>query len=56
MDHMFLKADLEKITSFLRSQGNPDYIEEITKFQESNTSDEFVRVKSKTNYMMLLLR
>ena len=35
------EADLEKITSFLRSQGNPDYIEEITKFQESNTSDEF---------------
>ena len=34
------EADLEKITSFLRSQGNPDYIEEITKFQESNTSDE----------------
>ena len=34
------EADLEKITSFLRSQGNPDYIEEITKFQESNTSVE----------------
>ena len=34
------EADLEKITSFLRSQGNPDYIEEITKFQGSNISDE----------------
>jgi len=33
------EGDLEKITSFLRSQGNPDYIEEITTIQDSNTAD-----------------
>ena len=29
------EGEIEKITSFLRSQGNPDYIEEITKIQEN---------------------
>ncbi len=33
------EGDLEKITSFLRSQGNPDYIEEITTIQDSITAD-----------------
>jgi len=33
------EGDLEKITSFLRSQGNPDYIEEITTIQDSSTAD-----------------
>ncbi len=33
------EGDLEKITSFLRSQGNPDYIEEITIIQDSSTAD-----------------
>ena len=33
------EGDLEKITSFLRSQGNPDYIEEITTIQDNNIAD-----------------
>ena len=33
------EEDLEKITSFLRSQGNPDYIKEITTIQDSSTGD-----------------
>ena len=33
------EGDLEKITSFLRSQGNPDYIEEITTIQDNATTD-----------------
>ena len=33
------EGDLEKITSFLRSQGNPDFIEEITTIQDSSTAD-----------------
>ena len=33
------EGELEKITSFLRSQGNPDYIEEITTIQDSSTAD-----------------
>ena len=30
------ETEIEKIASFLRSQGNPDYIEEITKIKNSN--------------------
>jgi len=33
------EGDLEKITSFLRSQGNPNYIEEITTIQDNNIAD-----------------
>ena len=33
------EGDLEKINSFLRSQGNPDYVEEITMVQDSNMAD-----------------
>tara|TARA_Y100001970_G_scaffold293038_1_gene437335 strand:- start:1257 stop:3137 length:1881 start_codon:yes stop_codon:yes gene_type:complete len=33
------EGDLEKINSFLRSQGNPDYVEEITTIQDSNMAD-----------------
>ena len=33
------EEDLEKITSFLRSQGNPDYVEEITAIQDSISVD-----------------
>ena len=33
------EGEIEKITSFLRSQGNPDYIEEITAFQDSSATD-----------------
>ena len=33
------EGDLEKITSFLRSQGNPDYIKEITTIQDNNIAD-----------------
>ena len=33
------EGEIEKITSFLRSQGNPDYIEEITAFQDSSVTD-----------------
>ena len=31
--------EIEKITSFLRAQGNPDYIEEITQQKKSETND-----------------
>ena len=34
------ESEIEKITSFLRSQGNPDYIEEITKFEEKSMNDK----------------
>ena len=37
MGPIFLK---EKITSFLRSQGNPDYIVEITTIRDSNIADD----------------
>ena len=30
------EGEIEKITSFLRSQGNPDYIEEITSIQDNS--------------------
>jgi len=33
------ESEIEKITSFLRSQGNPDYIEEITKIKETDLTD-----------------
>ncbi len=33
------EGDLEKINSFLRSQGNPDYVEEITTIQDNNMAD-----------------
>ena len=33
------EVEIEKITSFLRSQGNPDYIEEITTIQDNATTD-----------------
>ena len=33
------EGEIEKITSFLRSQGNPDYIEEITTNQNIGTGD-----------------
>ena len=32
------ETEIEKIASFLRSQGNPDYIEEITKIKNSNVA------------------
>ncbi len=34
------EGEIEKITSFLRSQGNPDYIEEITTIRDSNIADD----------------
>ena len=33
------EVEIEKITSFLRSQGNPDYIEEITTIQDNSMAD-----------------
>ena len=33
------EGEIEKITSFLRSQGSPDHIEEITKIQDNSTID-----------------
>ena len=33
------EGEIEKITSFLRSQGNPDYVEEITAIQDSISVD-----------------
>ena len=33
------EREIEKITSFIRSQGNPDYIEEITTIQDNNIAD-----------------
>ena len=33
------ETEIEKITSFLRSQGNPDYIDEITKIKNSGITD-----------------
>ena len=34
------EEEIEKIASFLRSQGNPDYVDEITTIQDSNTTDD----------------
>ena len=34
------EGEIEKITSFLRSQGNPDYIEDITTIRDSNIADD----------------
>tara|TARA_B100001540_G_scaffold72050_2_gene65017 strand:+ start:135 stop:2189 length:2055 start_codon:yes stop_codon:yes gene_type:complete len=33
------ESEIEKITSFLRSQGKPDHIEEITRISETNSGD-----------------
>ena len=33
------EKEIEKITSFLRAQGSPDYIEEITQQKKSETND-----------------
>jgi len=33
------EAEIEKITSFLRSQGNPDYIEEVTTIRDNDIAD-----------------
>ncbi len=33
------EGEIEKITSFLRSQGNPDYMEEITTIQDNNINE-----------------
>ena len=33
------EGEIEKITSFLRSQGNPDYMEEITVIKDNNIND-----------------
>ena len=34
------EVEIEKITSFLRSQGNPDYIEEITTIKDKSINDD----------------
>jgi len=34
------EVEIEKITSFLRSQGNPDYIEEITAIKDKSINDD----------------
>ncbi len=34
------EAEIEKISNFLRSQGNPDYIDEITEFNDSQSNKE----------------
>ena len=34
------EGEIEKITSFLRSQGNPDYMEEITTVQDNSLLDD----------------
>ena len=33
------EGEIEKITSFLRTQGNPDYMEEITVIKDNNIND-----------------
>ena len=33
------ESEIEKVNSFLRSQGNPDYIDEITVNNKSDTKD-----------------
>ena len=38
-DRQNAEKEIEKITSFLRVQGNPDYIEEITQQKKSETND-----------------
>jgi len=34
------ESEIEKVNSFLRSQGEPDYIDEITKIKDSNSVDD----------------
>jgi len=49
------ESEIEKVNSFLRSQGKPDYIDEITLIRENefNTSEEDDDVKDELYYKAL---
>ena len=47
--------EIEKINSFLRSQAEPDYVEEILEFSErKNNETDLQKQMKKTNYTKVL--
>ena len=49
--------EIEKINNFLRTQAEPDYVDEILNFADEKEMSETSKIKAKkTNYLKLLLK
>ena len=50
------ESEIEKVNSFLRSQGKPDYIDEITIVKEKKKTTKFLNRMKKMNYILKHLK
>ena len=50
------ESEIEKVNSFLRSQGKPDYIEEITIIKDSEQIKMIILMVKKMNFIIKLLK
>ena len=51
---MFRRNEIEKITSFLRNQGSPNYIDDIVKIEPNTQEDRFSNDEKDELYEMAL--